>query len=67
LSPLPTVTIGGAAAVVAYAGPLPGSILGLLQLNVTVPTASTTGTTVPVVITIAGIATQSNVTLAIHP
>jgi uncharacterized protein (TIGR03437 family) len=67
VSPLPVVTIGGAPAVVAYAGPLPGSILGLLQLNVTVPTASTTGATVPVVITIGGIATQSNVTLAIHP
>jgi hypothetical protein len=50
-----------------YAGPLPGSILDLLQLNVTVPTASTTGTAVPVVITIGGIATQSNVTLSIHP
>ena len=67
VNPLPVVTIGGAAAVVAYAGPLPGSILGLLQLNVTVPAGSTTGTVVPVVITIGGALTQSNVTLAIHP
>jgi uncharacterized protein (TIGR03437 family) len=67
VSPLPVVTIGGAAAVVAYAGPLPGSILGLLQINVAVPTGSTTGANVPVVVTIGGVATQSNVTLAIHP
>jgi len=67
VSPLPVVTIGGAAAVVAYAGPIPGSILGLLQVNVTVPVGSTTGAAVPVVVTIGGVATQSNVTLAIHP
>jgi uncharacterized protein (TIGR03437 family) len=67
VSPLPVVTIGGAAAVVAYAGPIPGSILGLLQINVAVPVGSTTGTAVPVVVTIGGIATQANVTLAIHP
>jgi len=67
MSPLPAVTIGGAAAVVAYAGPIPGSLLGLLQINVTVPAGSTTGAAVPVVVTIGGIATQANVTLAIHP
>ena len=61
------VTIGGAAAVVAYAGPLPGSIIGLLQINVTVPVGATTGSAMPVVVTIGGVATQSNVTIAIHP
>jgi uncharacterized protein (TIGR03437 family) len=67
LNPLPTVTIGGAAAVVAYAGPLPGSIIGLLQINATVPVGSTTGVAAPVVVTIGGIATQSNATIAVHP
>lgn len=67
MSPLPAVTIGGAPAVVAYAGPLPGSIIGLLQINVTVPVGSTTGAAVPVVVTIGGVATQSNLTIAIHP
>jgi uncharacterized protein (TIGR03437 family) len=67
MSPLPVVTIGGAAAVVAYAGPIPGSILGLLQINVAVPVGSTTGVAVPVVVTIGGIAAQGNVTLGIHP
>ncbi|MGH9663717.1 MAG: BACON domain-containing protein [Bryobacteraceae bacterium] len=67
LNPLPTVTIGGAAATVTYAGPVVGSIMGLLQVNATVPAGSTTGATVPVVVTINGDSTQANVTLAIHP
>ncbi len=67
VSPLPIVTIGGVAATVNYAGPLVGSILGLLQMNVVVPTGSATGATVPVLVTIGGIATQANVTLNVHP
>jgi uncharacterized protein (TIGR03437 family) len=67
VSPLPTVTIGGADATVSYAGPLVGSILGLLQMNVVIPTGSTTGAAVPVVVTIGGNATQANITLNVHP
>lgn len=67
VSPLPTVTIGGVAATVNYAGPVVGSILGLLQMNVVVPIGSATGATVPVVVTIGANTTQANVTLAIHP
>ena len=66
VSPLPAVTIGGADATVSYAGPMVGSMLGLLQMNVVVPAASTTGATVPVVVTIGGNATQGGITLAIH-
>ncbi len=64
---VPTVTIGGAAATVAYAGAIPGSLLGLVQLNVVVPTGATTGNTVPVSVAIGGGAAQSTITLAIHP
>ena len=72
LSPIPTVTIGGVDATVgvSYAGPIPGAILGLMQINVTVPTGSSTGAAVPVSVTIGGVSTQinqPNVTLAIHP
>lgn len=69
LSPLPTVTIGGvdASAGVTYAGVVPGSILGILQINVAIPTGSATGTAVPVTVTIGGNTTQANVTLGIHP
>lgn len=66
LSPPPTVSIGGAAATVAYAGPLVGSILGLLQINATVPSGSTTGQTVPVIVTIGGVSSQS-ATISVHP
>jgi uncharacterized protein (TIGR03437 family) len=64
----PSVTIGGvdASAGVTYAGVVPGSITGLLQINVTVPTGSATGVAVPVTVTISGITTQANVTLGIH-
>ncbi len=67
MSPLPTLTIGGVAATVAYAGPIIGSILGVLQMNVVVPVGSTTGAAVAVVVTIGGNATQLNATLGIHP
>ena len=69
VSPLPTVSIGGvdASAGVNYAGPIVGSIIGVLQINVVVPVGSTTGTQVPVSVTIGGNTTQAGTTLAIHP
>jgi len=70
MSPLPAVTIGGVSASVSYAGPMVGGMLGLLQINVTVPTGSTTGAAVPISVTIGGVSTQTdqpNVTLSIHP
>ena len=71
VSPAPTVTIGGQAADVSnanfYAGPIPGSILGLLQINAVVPTGASTGVSVPIVVTIGGNSTQAGVTLAVHP
>ena len=66
MNPLPTVTIGGADATVSYAGPIAGSILGLLQINAVVPAGSTTGAAVPVVVTVGNNSTQINVTVAIH-
>jgi uncharacterized protein (TIGR03437 family) len=69
VNPLPTVMIGGvdASAGVAYAGPIVGSIMGVLQINVVVPVGSTTGTQVPVSVTIGGNQTQAGITLAVHP
>jgi uncharacterized protein (TIGR03437 family) len=54
---LPRITIGGvdASAGGAYAGPLGGSILGLLEVDVTVPAASATGNSVPAVMSLAAI------------
>ena len=69
ISPTPTVQIGGvdASAGVAYAGVVPGSIIGVLQINVAVPTGSTTGAAVPVAISIGGNSTQTGVTINVHP
>ena len=47
-----------------------GAMLGLLQINVTVPTGSATGAAVPISVTSGGVSTQvdqPNVTLSIHP
>jgi uncharacterized protein (TIGR03437 family) len=67
VSPLPTVMIGGAAATVSYAGPLIGSVLGLLQINAIVPAGATTGVAVPISVTIAGNTSQAGVTIGVHP
>ena len=56
-----TVTIGGAPAVVSFAG-LVGA--GLYQINVTVP--SLANGTYPVVGQVAGVNTQSGVTLKVQ-
>lgn len=65
LSPDPTVTIGGAAAVVQYAGPMVGGILGLMQINAVVPDDAAKGAAVPVTVDIGGNASQAGVTLVI--
>jgi len=69
MATLPTVMIGGvdASAGVTYAGVVPGSMIGVLQINVVVPVGSSTGAGVPVLVTIAGVPTQTGVTLSIHP
>jgi len=65
VSPLPTVTIGGQTATVQYAGPMGGGMLGVLQLNVGVPSGSTTGNSTPVSVTIGGVSTQAGMTIAV--
>jgi uncharacterized protein (TIGR03437 family) len=69
-SPLPqpvaavTVTIGGVAAEVRYAGGAPGLIAGVMQVNAILP-AGVSGT-VPVVLTVGGVASQDGVTVAVR-
>ena len=60
-----TVTVGGQNATVQYAGETPGLLSGLMQINVTVPASAPVGANIPVVVTVGGQATQSNVTVAI--
>src|SRR3984957_3699070 len=63
-----TVTIGGATLAssdILYAGLSPGSISGLYQLNVRIPSNAPSGE-VPVSITIGGVQTQSGATIPIQ-
>ncbi len=61
-----TVTIGGVAAEVLYAGSAPGLVSGLLQVNARVADAVVAGNSVPVVVTIGGVASQAGVTMAVR-
>jgi uncharacterized protein (TIGR03437 family) len=63
--PYPTVTIDGLPATVQYAGPVPGCIMGILQINAQVPAVTHNGA-VPVVITFGAAATQPTATLYVH-
>lgn len=59
------VTIGGRSATVSFAGMTPG-FAGLLQVNAVVPPGASTGPQAPVELTIGGIATGQNATLAVE-
>jgi uncharacterized protein (TIGR03437 family) len=50
----------------SYSGPFIGGLLGILQLNVTIP-AGVTGQAIPVLVTIGGHTTQAGVTIATKP
>ncbi|MCX6632635.1 MAG: hypothetical protein NTW28_33950 [Candidatus Solibacter sp.] len=58
-----TVTIGGVDAVVQYAGSAPGLISGVMQVNVTIPLTTQTGTQ-PVVVTVGTAKSQSGASAA---
>lgn len=60
-----TVTIGGMDAAVQYAGSAPAAIAGLLQVNAVVPQTATAGV-LPVVVSVGGISSQANVTVAVR-
>jgi len=61
----PTVTIGGAAATVLGAQDPPGSVPGVIQINVTVPSTISVGAAQPVIVTMGGIASQNGLTMAV--
>ena len=70
VAPLPTpvapvtVTIGGAVAVVRYAGGAPGQIAGVMQVNVVVP-GGVSGA-VPVSVSVGGAVSQGGVTVVVR-
>jgi uncharacterized protein (TIGR03437 family) len=60
-----SVTIGGEGATVQSATLAPGSIAGLVQLNVTVPSAAKAGKDLPLVVVIAGRTSPATATVAV--
>ncbi|MCC6537200.1 MAG: hypothetical protein IT162_06595, partial [Bryobacterales bacterium] len=61
-----TVTIGGIAAEILYAGSAPGLVQGVVQLNVLVPPNSPARQPVAVQVTANGRASQAGVTIAVE-
>jgi uncharacterized protein (TIGR03437 family) len=61
-----TVTIGGQAATVRYAGSASGAVQGIVEIDVTVPDGIT-GLALPVTVTVGGQDSQQGVTLAVQP
>jgi hypothetical protein len=61
----PTVSIGGKAATVTYAGWVAGSVGGLYQVNATIPTTVGASNSVPVLVTAGGFTSQAGVTMAV--
>jgi uncharacterized protein (TIGR03437 family) len=60
------VTIGGVQAAVAYAGPAPGQVAGLVQINAVIPDTVPTGPAVPLTISVDSISSATGVTIAIR-
>jgi len=62
-----TATIGGRNAPVSYAGPAPGLVQGVMQVNLSVPQGLSAGI-YPVVLIVSGggIRTQDGITLAVR-
>jgi uncharacterized protein (TIGR03437 family) len=58
-----SATIGGVTATVGYAGPAPGEVNGVMQVNLTVPSGLTGAQ--PLVITVGGVASQGGVTVSV--
>ena len=61
-----TVTVGGVAANVAYAGAAPGLVDGVNQLNLQLAANTPTGSAVPLAITVGGQSSSASATLSIH-
>lgn len=62
-----TASIAGVNAPVTYDGPFAGGVLGVLELDLTVPTHTTSSKGVPVVVTVGGNAAQAGVMIATQP
>ncbi len=62
-----TVTIGGQTVTPNYAGGAPGSVAGLIQVNVQIPSGIQTGSAVPVLLQVGNAPSQPGVIIAVQP
>jgi len=60
------VTIGGSDAAVVFAGPAPGLVSGLVQVNAVVPSLAFGGAALPLTLDVGGVTSQSGVTIAVQ-
>jgi len=60
-----SVTVGGQAAAVTFAGAAPGYVDGLGQVNVLLPASTPSGPAQPIVITVGGVSSSSAATLSV--
>jgi uncharacterized protein (TIGR03437 family) len=60
-----TVTIGGIAATVSYAGSAPGLVEGVLQINAVIPASISAGSQ-PILVTVGGNTSQNGVTIPVQ-
>jgi len=64
-----TVTMGGVAVPaqsILYGGAAPGTVEGLTQIDVAIPSTVTPGPTVPIVVTIGGVPSQTGITVSVN-
>jgi uncharacterized protein (TIGR03437 family) len=69
LTQLVSVTIGGVAvpaANIVYSGAAPESVEGLTQIDVLIPANVTAGPTVPIVVTMGGVPSQTGITVSVN-
>jgi uncharacterized protein (TIGR03437 family) len=64
--PAVTVMIGGSNATVVYAGPAPGAVAGLVQINALVPQSISAGAAVPIVLAVGSAQSPNGVTIAVQ-
>ena len=51
---------------IVYSGAAPGSVEGLTQIDVVIPSTVTPGPTVPMVVTIGGVSSQTGITVSVN-
>jgi uncharacterized protein (TIGR03437 family) len=60
------VTIGGLPATIVYAGPAPGQVAGMLQIDIIVPAAAAVSAFDLVELTVGNYSSPSGVTIAVQ-